>query len=326
MPWWRRQWLRIVMIKNIPPTLWNSGVLHLPNPLAEAHKEFLYEKDWMELYTPKASEAIGGASLEEAKDHVINRFLNSAARMQYVCADPKDEQSDIRQMILDQLSDGHIFLLDIAAGNGAGTLAMLSLICELRLHKAVPKLPLNISILAVDYSVDALNFYAELQDKISPWLETHGMNVSLTLEPCDLTITGEFSEALDAFFEDAKSKKVNRFLAVISAVSGIGKEKFEQIQDSLKFAAASLSHSKRNSSWLWVEPPTSKSWLTVFVDVLKHIMQKIQYSLLKSGNSYSIKSSVELLSNPSPRKFLWHDPHHLSLATSYVSVIAFKNK
>ena len=310
----------------IPPTLWTSEVLHLPASLAEAHKEFLHEKNWTALYNPKSSEAIGGSSLEEAKDHVINRFLNSAARMQYVCADPIYEQSEIKQMVLDQLGDGHIFILDIAAGNGAGTLAMLSLICELRCHNSVPKLPLNVYILAVDYSVDALNFYAELQDKINPWLLTQGINVTLTNELCDLTITGEFSETLENFFDDAKSKNVNRFFSVISAVSGVGKDKFEQIQDSLKIAAASFSHSKRNSSWLWVEPPTSKSWLTIFVDVLKHIMQKIQYSHLKSGNSYSIKSNMTLLSNPISRSFVWFDPHHLSTTKSHVTVIAFKNK
>lgn len=312
--------------KNIPFCLWNSEVLHLPESLAKAHKDFLLAKNWLGLYSPGSSTAIGGSSFEEAKDHVINRFLNSAARMQYVCADPKDEQSDIRQMVLDQLSDGKIFLLDIAAGNGAGTLAMLSLICELRSHKSVPKLPLNVSILAVDYSVDALNFYAELQDRINPWLETYGINVTLTLEQCDLTITGEFSEALDTFFEDAKSKNVNRFLSVISAVSGLGKERFEQIQDSLKIAAANFSHSKRNSSWLWVEPPTSKSWLTIFADVLKHIMQKVKYSLLKTGQSYLIKSEITPLIDPNSRKFIWHDPHLLSTTKSYVCVIAFKNK
>ena len=312
--------------KNIPPSLWNSEVLHLPAALAEAHKEFLNEKSWMGLYSPSSSTAIGGSSLEEAKDHVINRFLNSAARMQYVCADPKDEQSEIRQMVLDQLSDGHIFLLDIGGGNGAGTLAMLSLICELRSHKAVPQLPLNVSILAVDYSVDALKFYAELQDKINPWLETHGVHVTLSLEQCDLTITGEFSEVLESFFVDANSKNVNRFFIVMSAISGVGKERFEQIQESLKIAAANFSHSKRNSSWLWVEPPTGKSWLTIFADVLKHIMQKVKYSLLKTGQSHLIKSDITLLTNPNSRKFTWHDPHLLSTTKSYVCVIAFKNK
>lgn len=310
----------------IPPTLWNSEVLHLPNPLAEAHKDFLNEKGWMGIYEPKSSGGIGGSSFDEAKEHVINRFLNSAARMQYVCADPKCEQFEIRQMVLDQLGDGHIFLLDIAAGNGAGTLAMLSLICELRFHKEVPKLPLNVSILAVDYSADALNFYAELQEKICPWLQTQGIIVTLLLEKCDLTIAAEFSEALDGFFEDAKSKNVNRFLAVISAVSGVGKDKFEQILESLKHAAARLGHSNRNSSWLCVEPTAGKSWLTTFMDVLKHIMQKIHYSLLKSGDSYSINSSTKLLSNPGRRKFMWNDPHQSTTTTSYVTVMAFKNK
>ena len=312
--------------KNIPLSLWNSEVLHLPNSLTGAHKNFLDEKGWLELYSPCESRAIGGPSFEEAQDHVINRFLNSAARMQFVCVDPKDEQSDIRQMVLDQLSDGHIFLLDIAAGNGAGTLAMLSLICELRSHKALPKLPLNVSILGIDYSVDALNFYAELQDKIKPWLETNGINITLTLEPCDLTVTGEFSEALDCFFEDAKSKRVNRFLIIVSAVSGLGLEGFEQIQDSLKIAAANFSHSKRNSSWLWVETPTNKSWMTIFADVLKHIMQKVKYRLLKNKQLYLIKSDITSLNDPIKRTFKWYDPYLESTPKSHVCVMAFKNK
>lgn len=313
-------------MQNIPTTLWKSEVLHLPNPLAEAHKEFLNEKEWTGLYNPKLSEAIGGSSFDEAKEHVINRFLNSAARMQYVCADPKYEQSEIKQMVLDQLADGHIYLLDIAAGNGAGTLAMLSLICELRCHKEVPKLPLNVSILAVDYSVDALNFYAELQDKINPWLETQGINVTLSLEPCDLTITGSFSEALDNFFDDAKSKNVNRFLSVISAVSGLGKEKFELIQDSLKIAAARLSSSQRNSSWLWVEPPTKKSWLTIFADVLRHIMKKVKYNLSKGSQSQLIHSDITLLMDPISRPFYWYDPYSEASNKSTVCVMAFRNK
>ena len=112
--------------KDLPTSVWTSKVLHLPEPLAAAHKDFLNDKGWMTAYQPVLSGGSGGKSAEEAQDHVINRFLNSAARMQFVCADPCDEQPEIREMVLDQLGDGHILLLDLAAGNGAGTLAMLS--------------------------------------------------------------------------------------------------------------------------------------------------------------------------------------------------------
>jgi hypothetical protein len=312
--------------KFIPKTLWDVDILHLPESLTKAHTEFLNEKGWIELYSPSTPGSIGGSSYDDAKSHVINRFLNSAARMQYVCADPRDEQPDIRKMVLDQLGDGHIFLLDIAAGNGAGTLAMLSLICELRAHSTVPKLPLNVSILGVDYSADALNFYAELQDKIKPRLEEHGINIELNLSVCDLTIIGEFSEVLESFFMDAKKKNIKRFLCLISAINGIGKDGIEQIHDSLKFAAAGLSHSKRNSSWLWVEPNSDKSWPIVIADSIKHTLQKVKYKFSKKGESFQIQSDIPLLENPDTRTFNWHDPHKASTTKSRVYVMAFKNK
>ena len=102
--------------KNLPISVWNSKVLYLPEPLATAHKNFLNDKGWMSAYQPSLDGGTGGQSSKEAQDHVINRFLNSAARMQFVCADPGDEQPEVREMVLDQLGDGHIYLLDLAAG------------------------------------------------------------------------------------------------------------------------------------------------------------------------------------------------------------------
>lgn len=204
--------------KDLPISVWKSELLYLPAPLAVAHKDFLNSKGWMSSYKPSNGGETGGPTPQEAEAHVVNRFLNSAARMQFVCADPHDSQPEVREMVLDQLGDGQIHLLDLAAGSGAGTLAMLSLLCELRVQKVVPKLPLNVSIVAVDYSADALTFYADLLCRISPWLEASGLNVSVNRSVCDLSISGEFSEVLESFFDDAKEQGVKRFLCVISAL------------------------------------------------------------------------------------------------------------
>ncbi len=244
--------------KNLPSSVWDSGILHLPEPLATAHKEFLVKNGWLADYQPDKHGSTGGQTTEDARDHFINRFLNSAARMQFVCADPDEDQPEVREMVFGQLGDGQVFLLDLAAGNGAGTLAMLSLLSELRLHKAIPKLPVNVTILGVDFSADALGYYAEMLDKLKPWLSSVGIELSLRTEVCDLAIVGDFSEVLESFFDDAKQQKVKRFLCVISALSGAGKEGVDLIHDSLKMAAAGLSNSKRNSSWLWVEPRLKK--------------------------------------------------------------------
>lgn len=312
--------------KNLPLSIWNSKVLYLPKQLAVAHKDFLTDKGWLSAYQPGQGGGTGGRSTQEAQEHVINRFLNSAARMQFVCSDPRDEEPEVRDMVLDQLGDGHIYLLDLAAGNGAGTLAMLSLLCELRAQKSVPKLPLNVSIVGVDYSADALSYYAALLGKITPWFEKNGVNITLNLVVCDLTVSGDFNEELESFFGDAKKQDVKRFLCVISALSGAGKEGFEEMHDSLKIAAAGLSHKRRSSSWLWAEPHVGKSWPTKFADSVRLILKKVPFRFSKKGESYDIKTGVPLLINPDTRTFDWHDPHKLTTTKSRVFVMAFRSE
>ena len=312
--------------RDLPTSLWRPHVLHLPATLAAAHKCFLEEKGWWADYAPRSDGGIGGRSAEEARGHVINRFLNSAARMQFVCSDPRDEQTEIRDMVLDQLADGHIHLLDLAAGNGAGTLAMLAMLCELRAAGAIPKLPINVAITGVDHSADALAHYADLLGKLTPWLENFGLHVDLKLALCDLTVPGEFSENLEGFFDDAKRQGVSRFLCVISALSGAKMEGVEQMLDSLKNAAARLSHTRRNSSWLWVEPNVGKSWFTSFADTIRLTMRKIRHRLLPKTGSFEIRTEVPVMPAPVSRRFDWHDPHIGATTPSHVVVAAFRNQ
>lgn len=272
-----------------------------------------------------SSGAIGGSSNSEAEKHFITRFLNSAVRAQYVCADPTDSQTDIRDMILDQLADGHIFILDLAAGNGAGTLAILGLLCELRAEHCIPKLPLNVHIFGVDYSPNALAFYHQTLNQVNAWLEGMGITVELESRLCDLKIVGNFNEVLECFFDDAKSCGVKRFLCVLSAVSGLGKEGLEEIHKSLEMAAIRLSHKGRESSWLWIEPSASRNWLAMFVNSIKFALQKIPYIFSKKNESFEIKSGAPLLPAPEIRKFSWQDPHQSKINMSHVMVVGFRN-
>lgn len=278
---------------------------------------------WIANYQPNSSGIVGGAIATDAQDHVTNRFLNSAARMQYVCTDPNREQPKIRQMVLDQLALGELFILDVASGNGAGTLSILSSICELREHKIVPTLPLNINICGLDISPDALNFYALILEKISPWLGAYGICVTLNLHVCDLKISGEVDEILDGFFNAAKEKGSKRFLCTVSALSGVKKEGMAAMMDSLKLIAARLSHKTRCSSWLWVEPKVEKTWLGAFATAvsltLKQLISVINPSL-DEPDSKDIWTKAQ-----AARTFQWTDPHNGHVTKSHVVVVEFKN-
>jgi hypothetical protein len=311
----------------IPESLWKADTLYLPAALSASHKAQCEAKGWMSEYAPATAPpgVIGGSTAEEAKAHFINRFLNSAARSQYACADPRNEYPEVRDMVLDQLGEGHIFILDLAAGHGAGTMAILSLIAELRGSGCTPKLPVNVSITGVDFSADALNLYHETLERLIPTLRSQGIEVHLESELCNLAITAEFSETLDTFFDAAKSAGVSRFLCVLSAISGVGKEGVSEINDSLKIAAARLGHSKRSSSWLWLEPTSNKTWFQAFRQSVAAVMQRVRHTFAAKGESYETKGSVPHVSEV-VRKFVWIDPHTTGKVTSHVVVVAFKNK
>ena len=311
------------MLKYLPTTLWNADVLRLPLQLSNSHWSFLVKKGWQLNYQPSSSGGVGGAHKLEAEEHVTNRFLNSAARMQFVCTDPKKEHPEVREMVLDQMASGQIFLLDVAAGNGAGTLSILALICELRHHRIIPRFPLNVNVWSLDISPDALDFYTELLYEITPWLESLGVFVKLDLHVCDLKISGEIDEILDGFFAEAKLCQSNRFLCTISALSGVKKEGLETMMDSLKLIAARLSHKTRCSSWLWVEPKVEKTWLGGFADAIGQTLQQIAQFLRPKVLTSQISDFAS--ASQAVRNFQWADPHNQHLIKSHVVVMRFKN-
>ncbi|MFS8979007.1 hypothetical protein PO002_31715 [Cupriavidus necator] len=138
-------------------------------------------------------------------------------------------------------------------------------------------------------------------------------------------ILSEFSESADSFFDAAEKNNVNRFLCVLSAITGLKKEGVEAIHDSLKYAAARLGNSKRRSSWLWVEPPAKGVWPKFFGMTIGLIFQKIGFLLKKKGEEYKIEATGPMLEDPITHNFLWHDPHKNSSVKSSVVVMSFKS-
>lgn len=313
---------------NLPDSIWKSGVVHMPTPLTGAHADQLTLNGWMNEYltSPGSTGSIGGAGPEEARLHFVLRFLNSAARAQYVCSDPLDEQPEIRRMILDQLADGRLFILDLAAGHGAATLAILAMVCQLRTAGCTPKLPINVSISALDHSPDALVYYGQMLDHLTPWLAGMGIAVNLTTAVCDLEIAADVSAELDQFFDAATAQGARRFLSIISAITGVGKETVEKMLDSFKVAASRLARPDRNSSWLWIEPAVKKGWHQVLASAIEMTLKRISHRLMKKGDAYEIYGDGPTSGKSPPREFFWFDPHKKATVKSGVIVVEFRNK
>jgi hypothetical protein len=309
----------------IPRHLWDSETLQLPKNLVSAHASFLSDRSWRDHYSPQSSGGAGGEGEDAAREHVINRFFNSAARMQFVCSDPLDEQPHVRSMLLEQLADGEIDLIDLASGNGAGTLTILSLICELRNSKITPKLPLNAKITGIDYSADALNYYADLLSRIDPWLKSQGINIQLELRHCDLTITADFHDVLEELFFDARSRNTHRFLCVISALTGVKKEGMEALHPSISETAKWLSNKGRNSSVIWVEPKVGKNWFEKVLESFQLTFQRVSHIFSKKGESFENKTESPATITLKDRKFRFLDPYNKTLTHSHAVVYTLRS-
>lgn len=309
-----------------PATLWKDEVLLFPTSLENAHQAFLTSKGWSASEDAPTSGTIGGQSSEEAIQHLVHRFFNSAARMQYVCLDPFHEATEIREMVFDQMAEGSVQVVDLGAGNGAGTLALLALLCELRRAGEIPKLPLNISISAIDFSADALAFYAELLDLVTPELRSTGIEVTITQHLSDLTILGELTDSLESCIELANKSEINRYMCIASALSGVKLDGMGDMAESFRVTAAILGSRKRNSSWLWVEPSAPKGWFKSLVDSIALTFKRVKNRILYSRGTLVLETEGELTEDLVVRKFHWRQPKSKKTISSHVVVLGFRNQ
>ena len=76
-------------------------------------------------------------------------------RVQCVLLDPHDAFDEISHELLLTLSSHRIALLDLPCGSGAGGIALLTTIKELRIAGIIPSTPLTVEIIGADISQSA---------------------------------------------------------------------------------------------------------------------------------------------------------------------------
>jgi hypothetical protein len=159
----------------IPKSVWKDNKLHQPETLTTIYREKLKAlgvlQQVIDFNGKQSKGAIGGQDESETITHFIQRFLASAARVQFVVIDPHKTLNDISNDIKASFGSGTISVLDIPCGTGASILSLLCNIREMRIHKLLPCLPVHISITAGDYSETALEIYTDLLINIKPALE-----------------------------------------------------------------------------------------------------------------------------------------------------------
>lgn len=276
-----------------------SSALELLQATVNSHQEICESLGIFHKYPAavRSRKNIGGNSPEACQLHLLGRFLNSAARVQAAVCHRDTELDNINEQIVAQMYAGELHLIDIAAGNGAGTISMLNGIWHKRIvEETLPTDRLKVSIHAIDFAPNSLGFYAQQLKQLEGKYAQAGITVAFYPWQTDLTKDADVQKTIESIRATVQGER--RFLLICSAISGVSKSTFEQHFGG-SFGYIAKAFKERNSTFLWIEPFTRNNWLKSAWDTL------VAYIHPKSNKPNTSAVSA----NEVKLRFRWIDPH-----------------
>lgn len=246
---------RLLDAEQIPAELWDAHekTLIIPSELAAAFVGIVERRDMLRhLRKNDADGPIGGASQEETEIHFVNRLDGSLARIQLVLLDPNEELDTASDTLLARLSGGVTCIADAPCGAGAAVLSALAVVARLRKLEVLPRVPLEIRLVAADISSHARDLAREMLDAMRPTLEEQAINVSVEWIEWDATSVASNTHFVRRVV--VTSDSCARKLLLVANFSGFlslpGKQKATdpQLQELFRYFAGP------ESAALWLEP------------------------------------------------------------------------
>lgn len=273
---------RIVPAELICSTLWTGAHLSMTSELAGAYRSRLDLLGLLELASDQsqAHSAPGGVDDESTDKHLALRFTNSVGRNLCAALDPHSSLHDVSNSILSPLMGDKVLLVDAPCGAGAGGLAILDCLRELRTKGVLASLPLSVRIVAGDISPKAREHYRQLFDQMNAALKDVQIYAELFETEWDVS-----DVAATALFVDrvvAMAVRQGRVLVIASNFSHAMAD--DDLADSFKQFLSQIAG--RLAPWptniCWIEPTSNKSkkyFKSLVAWASKHLR------LLKSGYS-----------------------------------------
>jgi hypothetical protein len=236
-----------------PPTLVHNGVYRLPPSLVSAFRDELTARGLLEQARrgTERNDVHGGEGFTEALDHFAYRFQTSATRPEHLLLATSDEFVAVRSDILSTLSSHRVGVLDLACGTGAGTLALLTVLLELRRANLVPTLPLSVDAVGADFSETARAVFASMCSR----LETELEKAAICLTWRTSTWDGRHSDTTSAVCDEWLGPPANEYLVIINNFSGQGRVILQDLAFSWKHVGDRLHSAapSKVSTWTWLE-------------------------------------------------------------------------
>jgi len=240
----------------IPKSLWNQNILQLPSQLISSW-EILLDKyqlrDKAMTIAPEGFE--GGESKEDTDNHLAWRFTGSSARVMLTMLDPLNDLSNISDAFARIFSGNKIFIADLPCGSGAAAVSILSVFCELRKKRRVPRMPLHITIVGGEISLYAQNYAREILESLIGELETQAITLEFDIIDWDVCNKSSNTDLIKQL--TLKSQKSSAKLLIVSNFSGFlqGQGKWndakKQFDELFRYSQGD------NSIAIWVEPKTN---------------------------------------------------------------------
>lgn len=194
----------------------------------------------------------GGISKEDTDNHLAWRFTGSTARVMLTMLDPLQDLSTISDVFARTFSGNSVFLADLPCGSGATSMSILSVLCELRKQRLIPRMPLHVVILGGEISRFAQDYVKKGLDSLKNELETQAITIEYRMTDWD--VCDEFSNSDLIRQLTLESQNCPAKLLMVANFSGFleGNKKWKEAKKQIEEL---FRHSRgMNNFALWIEP------------------------------------------------------------------------
>ena len=246
-----------------------------PDTLAKGYQQVLTARNWLPAaMAQRVGGGTGGGSADATRQHFVENFSGSCARVQLAALDPHEMLGQASDRIVSAFAGGRVGLLDIPCGAGAAAFSLLSVIALLRSENRLPRQPLEVFLLGGDYSETARLLAGEMGAALRPFLEEQGITLHPRFSAWDACDAQSTTELLHGWMEHARDCR--HYFVVAANCSGFLQTdgKFKEAQPNLeqvfRWARA------RRSDVAWIEPQTNVAGENLFPRLLKWVEQKLR--------------------------------------------------
>jgi hypothetical protein len=252
--------------------LHRGEMYQFPPALLLAYRDELTKRSLLEYARQGSSEKDihGGEGVNETETHFAYRFLNSASRPQHLLLG--EQFADIQKLIHSTFMSGHVAILDLACGAGAGTISLLSVLAAMRRANALPSLPLNVDVVGVDFSQAGLDIFDSMTTRLGREFDAAAISVSTTTSHWD----ARRSELTSAVCDRLLAIDANEFVVIVNNFSGHGTQIEKELDVAWQHISDRLASSPKVTTATWVRIESNINSAKRFLGNIKKFFAKQQ--------------------------------------------------